>query len=75
MLRAKWLEELEKDKSSGILLRYKERHTRGYHKAAIRRYFIKETLYILSGIYQMWYQQRENNNWENFNIQFKTNVT
>jgi len=49
--RAKWLTELEEEENLGILTRFQERHTKGYHKAAIKRYFLTDRLYILSKLY------------------------
>ena len=51
MLRAKWLTKLEKDKDLGILTRFKERHTKGYYNAAMKRYFLTDRLYNLTELY------------------------
>jgi len=60
-LRAKWLTKLEQEKDLGIPTRFKERHTKGYHDAVIKRYFFTDEPYILKGLYQRWYRQRYNN--------------
>jgi len=50
-LRAKWLTKLEEEEDLGILARFKERYTKGYYNAVIRRYFLIDELYILKGLY------------------------
>ena len=37
MLRVKWLTKLEEDKDLGILIRFKERHTKGCYNAVWRK--------------------------------------
>ena len=49
--RAKQLEEIENNKLGNTMSRYSKRHNKGCYKAAIKRYFIKEIPYTLSGIY------------------------
>jgi len=52
MLRVKWLNKLEEEENIGVLTRFIERYTKGYNKAVIKRYFLKNRLYILIELYQ-----------------------
>ena len=54
--RAKWLDKLEQEEDLDILVRFKERHTKGYYNAAITRYFLIDRLYILNQLYGKWYK-------------------
>ena len=65
--RAKWLQELKQEEDITILFRFKERHIKGYYKAASQRYYRKDKPITLTTVYQEWYKQRINNNWESFN--------
>ena len=58
--RAKWLEELEQEEDLDILTRFKERHTKGCHDAAITRYFLIDKPYTLNQLYGKWYRQYVN---------------
>ena len=51
MPRAKWLDKLEEEENVGVLTRFVERYTKGYNKVAIKRYFLKDRLYILTELY------------------------
>ena len=51
MPRVKWLNKLEEEENVGVLTRFVERHTKGYNKAVIKRYFLKDRLYILIELY------------------------
>jgi hypothetical protein len=48
ILRAKWLTKLEEEEDLGIPIRFKERYIKGCYNAVITRYFLTDTLYILS---------------------------
>ena len=50
-----------------ILPKFKERYIKGCRKAALRRYYIKDKSITLAIVYQKWYKQRKNDNWESFN--------
>ena len=50
--KAKWLTELEEEENLGIPTRFQERHIKGYHKAAMKRYFLTNRSYTLSKLYQ-----------------------
>jgi len=47
ILRAKWLTKLEDKEDLGILIRFKERYTKGCYNIVIRRYFLIDKPYIL----------------------------
>jgi hypothetical protein len=64
--RAKWLNELEDEEDLGIPTRFEERHTKGCHDAAMTRYFFTDEPYTLTQLYQKWYKQRGNDEWEDF---------
>ena len=51
MPRAKWLNELEEEENVGVLTRFVERYTKGCNKVVIKRYFLKDRLYILIELY------------------------
>ena len=51
MLRVKWLTKLKEDEDLEILTKFKERHTKGYYNAAIKRYFLIDRLYNLTELY------------------------
>jgi len=59
--RVKWLNKLEQEEDLDILTRFKERHTKECHNAAITRYFLIDRLYTLNQLYRKWYRQRHNN--------------
>ena len=46
-----WLQELKQEENIIILLRFKERHIKGYYKVALRKYHKKDKLIILTIIY------------------------
>jgi hypothetical protein len=46
--------------------RFEERHTKGCHDAAMKQYFLKDRSYTLTQLYQKWYLQRGNDEWESF---------
>jgi len=64
--RAQWLNELEQEEDLGIPTRFEERHTKGCHDAAMKRYFFTDRPYTLRELYQRWYRQRHNDEWEDF---------
>jgi hypothetical protein len=64
--RAKWLDELEQEEDLGIPTRFAERHTKGCHDAAMKRYFLTDRSYTLTELYRKWYKQRGNDEWEDF---------
>ena len=47
----KWLNKLEEEENIGVLTRFIERYTKGYNKVVIKRYFLKDRLYILIELY------------------------
>jgi len=49
--RVKWLDKLEQEEDLNILVRFKERHTKGCYNAAITRYFLIDRLYTLNQLY------------------------
>ena len=55
-LRAKWLQELKQEENIIILPKFKERYSKGYYKAALKRYYIKDKPIILTTVYQKWYK-------------------
>jgi hypothetical protein len=55
-LRVKWLDELEEEENVGVLTRFAERYTKGCDKVVIKRYFLKDRLYILIELYRKWYR-------------------
>jgi len=58
--RAKWLNKLEQEEDLNIPTRFKKRHTKEYHNAAMTRYFLTDRLYTLNQLYRKWYRQRHN---------------
>jgi len=54
--RVKWLNKLEQEEDLDILVRFKERHTKGYYNAAMIRYFLIDKPYILNQLYGKWYR-------------------
>ena len=52
ILKAKWLQKFKQEENIAILPKYKERYIKGYYKAALRRYYIKDKPIILAIIYQ-----------------------
>ena len=58
-----------------ILSKFKERHIKGYYKAALQKYHRKDKPITLTTVYQEWYKQRTNDNWESFNKQLNKNIT
>ena len=51
MPKVKWLNKLEDEENVRVLTRFIERYTKGYNKAVIVRYFLKDKLYILNKLY------------------------
>ena len=51
MPRVKWLTKLEDKENVRVLTRFIERYTKGYNEVVIKRYFLKERLYILIELY------------------------
>ena len=49
--RVKWLNKLEEEENVRVLTRFVERYTKGYNKVVIKRYFLKDRLYILIELY------------------------
>ena len=49
--RVKQLTKLEEEENVGVLTRFVERYTKGYNKAVIKRYFLKDRLYTLNKLY------------------------
>ena len=54
--RVKQLDKLEQEEDLDILVRFKERHTKGCHDAVIIRYFLIDRLYTLNQLYRKWYR-------------------
>jgi hypothetical protein len=73
--RAKWLQELEQEEDMAILPRFEERHLKGCREAASRRYHMKDKPMTLAAVYQKWYKQRKNNDWESFDEWMDENIT
>ena len=69
MLRVKQLSNLEQEEDLGIPTRFAERHIKGYNNTAIKRYFFVDRSYILIKLYRKWYNQRGNDEQEDFCIQ------
>jgi hypothetical protein len=73
--RAKWLQELEQEEDMAILPRFEERHIKGCREAASRRYHRKDKPMTLTTVYQEWYKQRTNDDWESFDEWLDENIT
>ena len=54
--KAKQLDKLEQEEDLDILVRFKERYTKGCHNAAIIRYFLIDRLYTLNQLYRKQYK-------------------
>ena len=54
--RVKWLDKLEQEEDLEILIRFKERHTKGCYNIVIIRYFLMDRLYTLNQLYGKWYR-------------------
>ena len=73
--RDKWLQELEQEEDMTILPRFEERHDKGCREATSRRYHMKDKPMTLVQVYQKWYKQRKDDEWESFDEWLDENVT
>ena len=51
ILRAKQLTKPEEEENVRVLTRFAERYTKGCNEVVIKRYFLKDRLYMLNKIY------------------------